>query len=229
MGALKMKAREFKDAVFNQFARLAQAMCSPKRLEIIDILIQGERDVETIARETNLTVANTSRHLQVLKNAHLVDFRKDGVRAFYRISDTAVYNCWKNLQSLAENLLPEVRDAVQRFYREREAMEAISKDELLRRIEKGEAVALDVRPEDEYISGHVRGAISIPLHELKKRLKEIPSRKEIIAYCRGPYCVLAVEAVTILRDAGFKALRLEEGFPEWKSADMPVETGVSAS
>ncbi len=123
-----MKAREFKDAVFNQFARLAQAMCSPKRLEIIDILIQGERDVETIARETNLTVANTSRHLQVLKNAHLVDFRKDGVRNFYRVSDIAVYNCWKNLQSLAENLLPEVRDTVQRFYIDRASMETISKD-----------------------------------------------------------------------------------------------------
>jgi rhodanese-related sulfurtransferase len=224
-----MKPREFKDAVFNQFARLAQAMCSPKRLEIIDILIQGERDVETIAGETNLTVPNTSRHLQVLKNAHLVDFRKDGVRTFYRVSDVAVYNSWKNLQSLAENLLPEVRDTVQRFYRDRAGMEAISKDELLRRIEKGETVALDVRPQDEYISGHVRGAISIPFHELKKRLKDIPSRKEVIAYCRGPYCVLAVEAVAILRDAGFRAFRLEEGFPEWRSADMPVETGVSAS
>jgi rhodanese-related sulfurtransferase len=224
-----MRAREFKDAVFNQFARIAQAMCSPKRLEIIDILIQGERDVETIARETNLTVPNTSRHLQVLKNAHLVDFRKDGVRNFYRVSDIAVYNCWKNLQSLAENLLPEVRDTVQRFYRDRASMETISKDELLSRIKKGEAVAFDVRPQDEYVSGHVRGAVSIPLHELKKKLKELPSDKEVIVYCRGPYCVLAVEAVAILRDAGFKASRLEEGFPEWRSADMPVETGVSAS
>lgn len=222
-----MRPREFKDAVFNQFARIAQAMSSPKRLEIIDILIQGEKDVDTITRETNLTFANTSRHLQVLKNAHLVDFRKDGVRTFYRVSDITVYNIWKNLQSLAENLLPEVRDTVHRFYRDRASMETISKDELLSRIKKGEAVALDVRPQDEYISGHVRGAVSIPLHELKKKLKELPSDKEVIVYCRGPYCVLAVEAVAILTDAGFKASRLEEGFPEWRSADMPVETGVS--
>ncbi len=218
-----MKSREFKDLIFQQFANIATAFSSPKRLEIIDILIQGEKDVETLSRQISAAVANTSRHLQILKNARLVESRREGVRIYYRISDERVFNCWKGLQSLAENRIAEIREVLRDFLGERNAMNAMSKEELWSRVQSNDVVVIDVRPVEEFNSGHIPGAISIPLAELKDRLNEIPNDHEIVAYCRGPYCVLSPEAIKILKDEGYEALRLEESLPEWKSAGLPVE------
>jgi rhodanese-related sulfurtransferase len=220
-----MTGREFKDIVFQQFASMAQAFSSPKRLEIIDILAQGERDVETLAKLAAMTVANTSRHLQILKSARLVKSRQDGVRVFYSPADDEVVNCWKSLQRLAEKRNAEIKEIAREFFEAREALEPISRKELLRRIKNHDATILDVRPVEEYESAHIAGAISIPLPELKKRLKEIPKDREVVAYCRGPYCVLSAEAVVLLRNAGYKVIRLEDGVHEWKRAGLPTKAG----
>jgi len=218
-----MQSREFKEAVFEQFAKIGQALSSPKRLEIIDVLAQGERDVETLATEVSMTVANASRHLQVLKNARLVTSRKQGVRVFYQLADPIVLRSWKNLQALAESRLPEVNEVVRHYFRLRDGMEPVSREELLRKVQAGDVVVLDVRPRDEYAAGHISGARSIPLPELEQRLEEIPPDRDIVAYCRGPYCVLAVKAIEILRRQGRQAFRLVDGFPEWREAGLPVE------
>lgn len=218
-----MKAREFKDLIFQQFANIAAAFSSPKRLEIIDILEQGEKDVETLSRQISATFANTSRHLQVLKSARLVESRKEGVRIYYKLSDEKVFNCWKGLQSLAKSRVAEIREVVRDFLDERNAMNAISREELWSRIQSNDVIVLDVRPEEEFSSGHIPGAISIPLSQLRERLNEIPQDREVVAYCRGPYCVLSPEAIKILNDEGYAASRLEEGLPEWKEAGFLVE------
>lgn len=218
-----MKSREFKDLIFQQFANVANAFSSPKRLEIIDILLQGEKDVETLSKQISASIANTSRHLQILKNSRLVDNRREGVRIYYRIADDRVFNCWKGLQLLAESRVVEIREVLKNFLEERNAMKTISKDELWSRVQSNDVIVIDVRPEEEFINGHIPGAISIPLAELKDRLNEIPIDHEIVAYCRGPYCVLSPEAIKLLKDEGYEALRLEESLPEWKSAGLPVE------
>lgn len=220
-----MDAREFKDAVFGQFARMAQAFASPKRLEILDVLAQGERDVETLARETSQTVVNASRHLQVLKNARLVEGRKQGVHIFYRLADPDVVFCWESLQKLAEKRSAEVGDVTRRYFAERDGLEPISLQELIKRADSGEVIVLDVRPSEEYAAGHIRGSLSVPLAELRRRLNTLAKGREIVAYCRGPYCVLAAEAVAILRRSGRAARRLAEGFPEWRAAGQPIEKG----
>jgi len=220
-----MDGREFKDLIFEQFARIANAFASPKRLEIIDILAQGERDVESLCRHTSMTLANTSRHLQILKTARLVDIRREGVRIFYRLGDIEVLRCWMHLQSLAEKRTAEIREIARMFFEERGAMEPISKEELRERMRNNDVVVIDVRPFEEYRSDHIPGAISIPLSELKNRIEELPQDREIVAYCRGPYCVLSAEALEILKNAGLKALRLKEGLPEWKESGYPVEAG----
>jgi len=219
--------REFKDAVFQQFAKMAQAFSSPKRLEILDILTQGERDVATLAREAGATVANTSRHLQVLKNARLVEIRKQGVQVFYRLAGPMVHQSWNDLKNLAENRLPEVDEAVRAFFQELDGMEPISLDDLLSRIERDEVVVLDVRPPEEFKSGHIPGAVSIPLRELKARLAEIQPGKEVVAYCRGPYCVLSAEAVSMLRENGREAIRLCESMFDWQ--ERGFEAAVNES
>ncbi|MFQ5627433.1 MAG: metalloregulator ArsR/SmtB family transcription factor [bacterium] len=218
-----MHGREFKDLIFEQFAKIAQAFSAPKRLQIIDILAQGERDVDTLAKLASMTVANTSRHLQILKAARLVDIRREGVRMVYRLADDEVVRCWISLQTLAEERTAEIREIARIFFEERDAMQPITKDELKKLMQTDSVVVLDVRPGEEYKSGHIPGAISIPLAELKTRMDEIPQNCEVIAYCRGPYCVLSVEAMKILRDAGFRALRLKEGLPEWRQAGLPIE------
>ncbi len=222
-----MTGREFKDAVFQQFAKMAQAFSSPKRLEILDILTQGERDVATLAREAGATVANTSRHLQVLKNARLVEIRKQGVQVFYRLAGPMVHQSWNDLKNLAENRLPEVDEAVRAFFQELDGMEPISLDDLLSRIERDEVVVLDVRPPEEFKSGHIPGAVSIPLRELKARLAEIQPGKEVVAYCRGPYCVLSAEAVSMLRENGREAIRLCESMFDWQ--ERGFEAAVNES
>ncbi len=222
-----MEGRQFKNSIFEQFAKIAHAFASSKRLEIIDVLSQCERDVESLAQEVKMTTANTSRHLQVLKNARLVENRKDGVRVIYRIADDDVINCWQSLQSLAENRLAEIKEITRIFLSERDIMEAVSREELWNRIKSEDVIVLDVRPRIEYESGHIPKAISIPLPKLKNNIEKIPKDCEIVAYCRGPYCVLAVEAVRFLRKAGYNAALLEDGYPEWKEAHLPVEKGSS--
>lgn len=218
-----MHGREFKNLIFEQFAKIAQAFAAPKRLEIIDILAQGERDVDTLAKLTAMSVANTSRHLQILKAARLVAARREGVRIYYRLADDEVVRTWINLQTLAEKRTAEIREIARQFFEARDSMEPISKDELLQRLQDDRVVVLDVRPPEEYQSGHIPGAVSMPLGELKTRLDEIPKDREIIAYCRGPYCVLSAEAMKVLRKAGFRAARLREGLPQWREAGLPVE------
>ncbi len=218
-----MHGREFKDALFAKFGQIASAFASPKRIEIIDVLAQGERNVETLARQTGLSVANTSRHLQILKGANLVTARKDGLQAFYRLADPMVLRGYQSLQALAEARLAEVDRLVRDYFTSTDGLEPVPREELLRRARSRDVVVLDVRPPEEYAAGHIAGALSLPLPELKRRLADLPAGKKIVAYCRGPYCVLAAEAVRLLRQRGFDAVRLADGFPEWRDAGLPVE------
>ena len=224
-----MKSREFKDAVFEQFAVVGSAFASPKRIELIDVLAQGERNVETLASETGLTLANTSRHLQVLKTARLVASRKSGLQVFYRLADPTVLRGYRALRDLAEDRLAEVERLVRDYYGGIDALEAVPQKDLLRRVREGDVTVIDVRPPEEYDAGHIKGARSVPLAELQKRLAELPPGREIVAYCRGPYCVLAAEAVRMLRRKGFEARRMSDGYPEWRDAGLPVEATPSPS
>ncbi len=220
-----MRGREFKDSLFTQFAQIAGAFASPKRIEIIDLLAQGERHVEALSREAGLTVANTSRHLQVLKAAHLVASRKEGLQAFYRLADPMVLRGYRTLQELSEARLAEVGRLVDDYFGNADGLEPVEKEELLRRARGRDVVVLDVRPPEEYAAGHIAGAVSMPLAVLERRLKDLPPGRRVVAYCRGPYCVLAAEAVRLLRKHGVEARRLKEGYPEWRDADLPVEKG----
>ncbi len=218
-----MRSREFKDALFEQFARVAAAFASPKRIEIVDVLAQGERNVETLAAETGLSVANTSRHLQVLKASGLLASRKKGLQVFYRLADANVLPGYRALRLLAEERLAEVDRLVRDYFAGVDGMEPLDRRELLQRAGKGEVVVVDVRPLEEYQAGHIAGALSIPLALLEQRISQLPADREVVAYCRGPYCILAAEAVKILRRRGYKARRFEEGYPEWRDAGFPVE------
>lgn len=218
-----MKGREFKDLIFQQFSNIATAFSSPKRLEIIDILAQGEKDVETLSKQISAKLANTSRHLQILKNARLVDSRRYGTRIYYKLSDKKVYDCWKGLQSLAESRVLEIREVVKEFLYEKNALDFMSREELKARIKNEDIILLDVRPVDEFNTGHIPGALSVPLSELKDRLNDISIDSKIVAYCRGPYCILSLEAINILKNEGYNAIRLEEGLPEWREAGLLVE------
>jgi len=220
-----MLGREFKDGVFAQFAQIASAFASPKRIELVDVLAQGERNVETLARETGLSVANTSRHLQILKAANLVATRKEGLQVFYRLSDPIVLRGYQALQTLAEARLAEVHRLVDDYFTSADGLEPLPAAELLRRARRRDVMVLDVRPAEEYAAGHIAGAVSLPLAELKRRLADFPASRKIVAYCRGPYCVLAAEAVRLLRRRGFDAVRLADGYPEWRDAGLPVEDG----
>jgi rhodanese-related sulfurtransferase/DNA-binding transcriptional ArsR family regulator len=222
-----MKGREFKDAVFEQFARVASAFASPKRIEIIDVLAQGARNVETLAAETGLSVANTSRHLQVLKASSLVASRKEGLQVFYRLADPNVLAGYRVLRRVAEERLADLDRLVHDYFGGVDGMEPVGRRELLKRARSGEVVVIDVRPREEFEAGHIAGALSIPLSMLDKRLSEIPTKRDIVAYCRGPYCVLAAEAVRLLRRRGYHAFRMEEGYPEWRDGGLPVEVPTS--
>ncbi len=218
--------RAFKTELFEEFARIGKALSSGRRLELIELLAQGERVVEELAVEAGMSVANTSRHLQVLRGAHLVAVSRHGTYARYRLSDDHVLRLWLSLREVGEMRLAEIERVVEGFFKNRKDMEATTCEDLLKHLKAGSVVVLDVRPEQEYSAGHIRGARSIPVNELEARLKEIPKKKTIVAYCRGPYCVLADEAVTILRAKGFNALRFEGGFPDWKAQGLPVERAI---
>ncbi len=217
--------RDFKDRLYGEFARIGKAMASPHRLEILEILAQGERTVESIAAETGLSIANTSRHLQQLRQAQLVLARREGLFVHYRLSGPEVVGLVLALRHTAEQHLAEVDRVVRDFFDERDDFEPVTPDELARRMTAGEVTVLDVRPRHEYAAGHIAGARSIPVAELPERLAELPREKEYVAYCRGPYCVYADEAVAVLRANGLQAQRLTEGYPEWALSGRPVRTG----
>jgi rhodanese-related sulfurtransferase len=214
--------RAFKDALYAQFARVGKALASPARLELLDLLAQGERSVEELAREAALSLANASAHLQVLHRARLVDSRKEGLRVYYRLADPAVYRLWSALRQVGERQLAEIDRLVATYLTEREQLEALSRDELRRRLAEGTVAVVDVRPAVEYRQGHIAGARSIPIDELAARLDELDPAQEVVAYCRGPYCVFADEAVALLRDRGYTVTRYAEGYPEWAAAGLPI-------
>jgi len=217
--------RHVKDALYDQFARIGRALGSPKRVEILDLLCQGERTVESIARAAGMGGTNTSAHLQALRAARLVETRKEGTKVFYRIADDDVCRFFFGLRDLARGRLAEVEQIARDFFRARDELEPIAHEELLGRLRRQEVVLVDVRPPEEYRAGHIPGAISLPLSELTDRLNDLPRDAEVVAYCRGPYCVLAPLALEVLRTNGFRARRLEYGFPEWRLAGLPVATG----
>ena len=215
--------RHFKDLVYEQFARIGKALSSPKRIELLDLLSQGSRHVEALSSMTGLSVANTSQHLQVLKAARLVESEKAGLQVVYRLASPFVGSFVRTLRLLAEERLAEVDQTVRAFFKNSETFDPVNRDELLRRVRSGEAVVLDVRPEEEYRTAHLAGALSVPLRELEERMKDLPKNREIIAYCRGPYCLMAVEAAKKLRKQNFRAFRLDLGVADWQALGFAVE------
>ena len=218
--------REFKDRLYGQFARLGKALSSPHRLEMLELLAQGERTVDSLAIEIGLSLANASQHLQALRQAALVESRKDGLFVYYRLADPDVFELSKVIRSVAERRLAELDRLVHEHFGNRTDAEAVPIDVLLKRARSKQVVILDTRPASEYIAGHIPGALSIPVDDLQRRLKELTKSKEYVAYCRGPYCIYADRAVEILRGHGRRARRLAEGFPEWRSAGLPVSRGT---
>jgi rhodanese-related sulfurtransferase len=214
--------RPFKDRLYAQFARVGAALASPRRLELLDLLAQGERPVEELAQEASMSIGSASQHLGVLREAQLVAAEKRGLHVYYRLARPEVFALYRSLRSVAETQLAEIDRLVDEYLGHRHELSAIGKEELLRRIREGTAVVIDARPVVEFRQGHISGALSIPVDELAQRLNELPRGKDVVAYCRGPYCVYADEAVQLLRDRGIPALRLEEGFPEWAEAGLPT-------
>jgi len=217
--------RAFKDRLYGQFARIGKTLSSPHRLEILELLAQGERTVDSLATELGLSLANTSQHLQGLRQAVLVDSRKEGLFVFYRLADPAVFELLRAIRAVAERQLADLARLVDEHFGDRQDAELVGMTELLRRAKSPQVVVLDARPASEYAAGHIAGALSVPVDDLQRRLREFTKDKEYVAYCRGPYCVYADRAVEILRAHGRRARRLVEGFPEWRAAGLPVESG----
>src|SRR6266511_2761498 len=214
-----MAGRAAKTALFDEFARVGRALASGRRIELVDVLANGERTVEVLAREGGLSVANASQHLQILRRAGLVSTRRDGTSVWYRLAAPEGFEAWRALRALAASRLAAA------YLGGRDLLEPVTREELARRLENGdELVVLDVRPAEEHAAGHVPGAVSIPLSELRRRLRELPRDREIVAYCRGPFCAFAHEAVAVLTDAGLHARRLEDGLPEWAASGLPMAT-----
>jgi rhodanese-related sulfurtransferase/DNA-binding transcriptional ArsR family regulator len=217
------RSQEPKQALFEQLAVIARALGSAVRLELLDFLAQGERNVEELARAARLSVANTSKHLQQLKSSGLVEAHRDGKHIRYRLSDDRTLDAIADLRTLAETHLDHVGDLVSSYLLSRDALEPVPANELLDRARDGLVTVIDVRPPEEYAQGHIAGALNIPLEKLKQQLKTLPRDREIVAYCRGPWCVLSYEAVARLRKAGIEARRLQDGLPEWRRAGLPIE------
>lgn len=220
-----MNGREARDRLYEQFAQTAKAAASPKRLMLLELLAQGERGVDALAQATGMGVTNTSAHLQVLRQARLVEIRKVGTKVFYRLADDEIASFMTSLRQLAQSRLAEVNQIVQDYFVARDALEPLTRDELAERASRDDIVVLDVRPREEYLAGHIPGARSVPLDDLESTLSDLPKDAQIIAYCRGPYCVLAPAAVERLQAEGFQARRLTDGMPEWRMAGLPVAVG----
>jgi rhodanese-related sulfurtransferase/DNA-binding MarR family transcriptional regulator len=218
-----MGDRAAKTALFDEFAQVGKALASGRRIELLDVLANGERTVDALAGEAGLSVANASQHLQVLRRAGLVSTRRDGTSVWYRLAAPEVFHLLQALRSLAASRLAEVERLAAAYLGARDELEPVSRQELARRLQDGDdLVVLDVRPAAEHAAGHLPGAVSIPVGELRRRLAELPADREIVAYCRGPYCAFAHDAVALLREAGFSARRLEDGLPEWQAAGLAV-------
>lgn len=219
----RLPPRAFKDTIYGQFARITKALASPVRLEIVDVLAQGERSVESLAREVDQSVANASQHLRNLKAAHLVETRREGTFVFYRLADERVIDVWRAVRALGERQLAELERAVEALRGAAHEAESIDAAALLRRLAEGDVILLDVRPEAEYRAGHIAGARSLPVSELEEHLAELPPEVTVVAYCRGRYCLMSDAALAVLREHGRHGLRLAEGLPDWRAAGLPVE------
>lgn len=220
-------SRQFNDMIYGQLARIGKSLASGPRLEILDILCQGPRTVEALAKQVGQSVANTSHHLQILRRSRLVETEKQGVHVTYRLADERVCAFLLSLRQLAESRLLEIEQVTREFLEARHAMQPVDREELVERVKRGEVTVLDVRPPEEYRAGHIPGALSVPLDELDRRMAVLPRDREVVAYCRGPFCVLAVEAVERLRRRGYRAIRFEEGIPDWRARGLPVEAETS--
>jgi rhodanese-related sulfurtransferase len=214
-----------KKQLYTQLARVAKALAQAGRLELLEALGQGERSVDGLAIASGMSVANTSHHLQTLRDGGLVQSRREGLQIIYRLSDPHIPKLMSCLRQVAERQVAEVDRIVRENFASRDGLTPVKREDLLKLIKKGEAMLIDVRPETEFAAGHIRGAINVPIEALPKRLKSLPKDQEIVAYCRGPYCMFALDAVNALRKKGFRARRLEEGFPEWKAERLPVAEG----
>ena len=221
--------RQFKDAAYEQLARIGKALASAKRLELLDLLCQTERTVEQLAGQTGMSIANTSQHLQALEAAQLVQARKRGRFVVYSLADVLVCDFFRSYRILAEGRLAEIERIRRRFLDDRNELYPVDRSTLLRRVKAREVVVIDVRPHDEYRAGHLRGALGIPLNELKRRLARLPRKKDIVAYCRGPYCMFAVDAVRILRSRGLRAFRLDLNVHDWAAMGLPLAAGTETS
>jgi len=217
-----MDKRIFKEKVYSLLAKMIQAMANPRRLEIIDLLGQGEKSVDQLAKETHMAVANASQHLQVLKGANLVDIRREGNFIYYRLAHEEIFKSWQTMRQLGMERIAEMEKIIKAFREKRNVLEEVRIHELVSRLNSRNIVLLDVRPEDEYNKGHIPDAINIPFDELTSQLKKLSKNKEYVAYCRGPFCVFADDAVSMLIKKGFRAKRLAEGFPDWKLKGLPV-------
>lgn len=220
---LDMK-RQIKDALYEQFARTTKALSNPKRIEILDLLCQGEKTVETLAEQGDLEIKNTSAQLKELKSAHLVDSRRDGKYIYYKIANKSVADFLLGLRTFNENHFSEIQTIAAKAFHDVDSMVAVNRKQLLAQAKKGEVILLDVRPSDEYAQSHLPFAISVPIANLQKELRNLPKNKEIVAYCRGPYCFFAKEAVELLKKRGFQATRLKDSVHEWASYGFPIET-----
>jgi rhodanese-related sulfurtransferase len=218
----RAKKRRFKALLYEQFARMGKALANPHRLELLDVLAQGERTVEALAQETEMSVANASQHLQTLRAARLVETRRAGVSIYYRLASDQVSKLWLSLQECGEEHLAEVDQLVATFLQDRASFRPVTVNELRKAMQEERVILLDVRPQAEYQAGHLPQARSLPVSELEARLSELPKEREIVAYCRGPYCVFADEAVALLRAHGYEARRLQEGVAEWRHLGLPV-------
>ncbi|SRR5579875_47710 len=215
--------RSFKNLLYEQFARIGKALSNGHRLELLEVLAQGEHNVETLARETGMSVANASQHLQVLRAAHLIEVRREGVSMYYRLADESIFRMWQAMRTVGEAQLAEIDRVVQTYLQDRSELQPIAARELLQLLRDDQVILLDVRPTEEYEVSHLPQARSIPVAQLEARLVELPADRQIVAYCRGPYCVFADEAVALLRARGYQARRLAEGLPDWRALGLPIE------
>jgi rhodanese-related sulfurtransferase/DNA-binding transcriptional ArsR family regulator len=212
-----------KQRIYEQFSRISKALAAPARLELLDLLLQGERPVDALARAAGLSVANASQHLQVLAGARLVDSRREGQRIFYRVADESVEQLWHTLRRTVEARIPELDAVVRDYLVGRDDFEPIDRAELVRRLKAGTVTLIDVRPVEEYEAAHIPGAVSVPLDQLSAFAKNVPKRRTIVAYCRGPYCVLSLQAAVALRKRGHTVMRSTDGISEWRAAGLPLE------
>jgi rhodanese-related sulfurtransferase len=223
MSVIEITGREVKDGLYEQFTRIGKAVAHPKRIELLDLLCQGERSVEVLSKAAALSMTNTSAHLRVLREARLVETRREATKIYYRLAGESVCELFFSLRDVAAERYAEVQMIVRDYFEARDELEPVSREELLARADDGSVLVLDVRPREEYAAGHIPGALSLPLGELEDRLATLPPETEIVAYCRGPYCVMAPQALQLLHRHGYRARRLQGGLPEWRRAGLAVE------